>query len=461
MIFHFAYNGINIDMNMIVIIKGKLDALASKHYEQFGSSFRDEIHFRDSIERCYALIASHTCREWNALFGKMMTADKLRHGHWFDVMCIPFSPIHSNDFEGLFKSYRMNGKKHKVRYSLLLSVLETGGLIEVNDSYSNGIVDGLHYPKSYRLSVDFMLEIVGHYLKDMKQGDVFNVFNCFNAYYPNRLLEQKLMRAKKLYDELAAHEGVSVVLPDNWHKTLSLFGWFGFDSELDIDTLLRGLLFFQKHETYGYTGGRFYDWFSSCPFSFRKYLLKDGKHYRELVDCHSGFFWMFAIYGFGEGWIDEDECLRMIDHCFSGKFYEDISGTAKTRAVKTEFMKVLNMTVRQVGFMVEDELFNRIKDGLSKSYPQWMSFLEAIRANPKMRRYQKIGKFNHFAVIEIERDIMDELKVRLQQIGFSDLKRVHDALWGIDEANESEITKMLYEVAIEYMQSMKNLRKVA
>ena len=230
----FAYNGINIDMNMIEIIQCKLDALASKHYGQFGSSFQNENHFKDSLERCYALIANHTCREWNRLLGRTMTADELRHEHWFDVMCMPFSPIHSDDFKSLFNSYRINGKKRKVRYSALLTVLETGGIIEIDESYSNGVDDSLHYPKSYRLSVDFMLEIVGHYLKGMKQGEFFDVFSCFNAYYPNRLLEQKLTQAKKLYSELTVHEGISVLLPDNWYKTLSLFGWFGFDSELDI-----------------------------------------------------------------------------------------------------------------------------------------------------------------------------------------------------------------------------------
>lgn len=50
------------------------------------------------------------------------------------------------------------------------------------------------------------------------------------------------------------------------------------------------------------------------------------KKYRELIDCHSGFFWMFAIYGYQKEKIEKDECKKMISHCFKGTFYQDISG---------------------------------------------------------------------------------------------------------------------------------------
>ena len=214
---------------------------------------------------------------------------------------------------------------------------------------------------------------------------------------------------------------------------------------------------FKKHNPPRYKGDRVYDWFVSCPSAFRRYIYKGHRHYRELIDCHSGIFWMFALLGYRNGRIGSEECQRMIDHCFKGTFYTDVSKRKKTKAVKRTFMRVLNMSKGQERYMVgmrRDALFIHIRRELFQSYPQWSSYLTYL----KRTKHGKIGRYNHYRTIAIEKIIMDELRRRLESIGYTDLRRVHDALYGLEDV--SGIEGMLYSVTMDYFQSIKPRRHV-
>ena len=442
------------------IIKGKLDGIADANYESNATHFKDKEQFKMAIESCYAFVANKTCMQWNDVNGVDYQLDSDITATDFSILIygIEHTPIHSNDFKRLLGSCRLRGKKTRVPYGIILKALEDGGIIEINSSYSSGKdANGNEicsaYPKSYRLDSRFMFKVIKEHFTHAKRNEPFNIYKCFQAFYPDRLLLAKIDEAKNLYDKLKKKEidGLRLCLPDGWHKRISPFGYCTFDEKLEIDNLIGGMRLFEKHKQGSYTGGRYYDWFTSCSSAFRKYLYKGGKNYRELIDCHSGIFWMFALHGYEEGKIDRAECKRMMDDCFKGTFYSDVSGQEKTKTLKQTFMKVLNMSRRQVNYMentLNDELFIKIHKKLYRAYPQWSAFLDEL----KTKKHGKIGRYNHFATIRIERKIMDELKSRVERLGYSDLRRVHDALYGLESV--PDIEKMLFEVSFGYFDSI-------
>ena len=442
-------------MNTKELIIGKLTEIADRNFAENATHFKGKTHFLDSLERCYCLVANRTCQEWNEVNGidhRMSKADFLN-----DFRLLTFSLensyIHSTEFKRAFKSYWLNGKKRNVPYGVLLKMLLDGGIIHSNQSYSSGLECGHEvwqpYSKSYSLDSRFMFEVIEAYLDGKSKDEAFNIYECFQAYCPNKLLEAEIEKARILYGTMEEQEGVSVILPHDWDRQISPFGYFYFNTKLTIKSLLQGMRSFQRHTRPKQNGGRIYDWFSSCPSAFRSCLWKDGKHYRELIDCHSGIFWMFALHGYAQGRIGREECQRIIDHCFQGTFYTDVSGQAKTKALKQVFMKVLNTTKNQERYIeriVQDPLFKKIRLDLSRRYPQWMAYLEYLKG----KHPRKIGKHNHYDTIKIEKQIMDELKRRLEALGYSDLRRVHDALYGLQDVKN--IDSILYQVVMDYLQ---------
>ena len=439
------------------LIIGKLAEIAEKNYAENATNFKDKTHFLDSLEKCYCLIANRTCQKWNETNGidhRMNKEDFLRDFRLL-VYSLDNSYIHSDEFKGAFKSYWLKGKKRNVPYGVLLKMLSDGGIIHVNSSYSPGTAYGCevckHWTKSYRLDSCFMFEIIESYLNGKGKGEVFNIYDCFQAKYSNKLLEAEIEKAGILYRTMVEQAGISVRLPKDWETQISPFGYFHFNSKLTVKSLLQGMRSFQRHTRAKKNGGRFYDWFTSCPSAFRTCLWKDGKHYRELIDCHSGIFWMFALHGYSQGQIGREECQRIIDHCFKGTFYTDVSGEAKTKALKQVFMKVLNTTRNQeryIAKIVKDPLFKKIRLDLSRRYPQWTAYLDYL----KNKHPRKIGKYNHYGTIKIEEQIMDELKHRLEALGYSDLRRVHDALYGLQDVKN--IDAILYQVIMDYFNSI-------
>jgi len=263
---------------------------------------------------------------------------------------------------------------------------------------------------------------------------------------------RKLKEAVKIYSGLGEVGGLKVILPKDWEKSVTPYGAFTFNEKLTVENLIRGMKLFRKQGKGHYRHNRYFDWFVSCSSAFRVYIYKGEKHYRELVDCHSGIFWMFALHALKGGKIGAEECKRMIDHCFCGRFYTDVSGREKTRAVKTMFMKVLNMRARDVRRMEKEnhnELFIRIKEGLARSYPELSEYLEHLRATPSDRNEIGIGRYNHYSTTKFEHKIMDKLQKKLEKLGYSDLRRVHDALYGLEDV--PDIDQILYDISIEYL----------
>ena len=279
------------------LIVGKLTEIADGNYAENAAHFNDKTHFLDSLERCYCLIANRTCQEWNEVNGIDHRMSKVDFLNDFRLLAFSLenSYIHSTEFKGAFKSYWLNGKKRNVPYGLLLKILSDGGIIHSNQSYSSGLECGHEvwqpYPKSYSLDSRFMFEVIEAYLYGKSKDEAFNIYECFQAFYPNRLLEAEIEKARILYRTMEGQEGISVVLPKDWDKKISPFGHFYFNEKLTVESLLQGMRSFQRHTRPKQNGGRFYDWFTSCPSAFRNYLWKDGKHYRELIDCfHYCFF---------------------------------------------------------------------------------------------------------------------------------------------------------------------------
>lgn len=213
-----------------------------------------------------------------------------------------------------------------------------------------------------------------------------------------------------------------------------------------IDDIIDGLKRFKEHKTIGYVYGRYYDWFTSCTSAFRHYIYIGNNHYRELVDCHSGMFWMFAIYGYRLGKISKDETLKMIEHCFSGTFYTDVSGEKiKTKELKAKFMKIANMHNGQLCFLCNnDETAKTIYSNMKVLYPEWINFIDELRNLHK----SEIGQKNHEAITNIEREIMDELKDLLErEYNVKNSLRVHDALYTLNDIDD--IDDILYGLVIE------------
>ena len=446
-------------MNTERLINDKLDEIADKNYAENAAHFKDKAHFTVSLKWCYALVANRTCQEWNALNGidHRLTKEDFISNFKSLAFGLDNAHIHSASFKMAVGSFRQNGRKAIIPYSKLLKILSDGGIIHANHKYSSGKDSDGHdvsapFSKSYSLDSRFMFEVIERYIDGKAQTEPFDIYKCFCAYYPNKLLDSKIKEAKALYVSQTETEGIKVILPCGWENKISPFGSFTFDEELSIDKLIRGLKAFRTHKMPKYKGDRFYDWFTSCSSAFREYLYKDGKHYRELIDCHSGIFWMFALYGYKNGRIDKEECQRMIEHCFKGSFYSDLSNREKSKDVKRVFMKVLNMSRGQEHYMeatLKDPLFIQIHRGLSKCYPQWTAYLASL----KKRFNKKIGKHNHFKSISIERDIMDELKNRLESRGHTDLRRVHDAMYGLE--NVTGIKEILHDVVMDYFNAIR------
>lgn len=153
---------------------------------------------------------------------------------------------------------------------------------------------------------------------------------------------------------------------------------------------------------------------------------------------------MFALYGVRMGQVSVSECSIMIDHCFSGTFYSDLSGVPKTKLVKGLFMRVMNMTEKNLNYFClknpSGSMCRKIKSNLERQYPEWFAFLM------RMKEVDDFSKFLHKELTIIEKEVMDGVKEELEKRGFSieHLKRVHDALYGLEDIDDIEkILKMV------------------
>lgn len=192
-------------------IDTKLNKIATDYYSVYNNSFKDFNHFRDSLEKVYALIANRTARSYNKTFG--IGSEHL----YTELWALPFNEISSNDFKELFERFRSNGVKRRVEYSILLNILSNEQIIVQNKHYSNK----LKFTKSYSLHTEFLNDCIQEYLRTYianTKKRQFNIYEATNGYYPNRLLERKIKEAKKLYDENTVIDNMYIKLPDNWDE---------------------------------------------------------------------------------------------------------------------------------------------------------------------------------------------------------------------------------------------------
>ena len=448
------------------IIEKRILEISKSTFKNGIANCTDEYQYRISLEKCYLLISNFTCQKWVKSFSAH---------HPMNIADIPdftmkVSP--ANIPSALFKRHlgysNSESRKSRIAYTVILKILEESNIIHVNNRYSTGTDTVKAFTKSYRLSRNFMCDLLKTYIETNPSR--FSIYDCFHGWCPNLLMEQQIKTAKELYATIEPHDGINVALPPKWEDCIAPFGWFRFNPDLTVERLIKGLRAFTNHRQGEYTGSRMYDWFTLCPKSFRQYLFKGGRHYREVVDCPSGIVWMFSMFGYQSGRISHDECLKMIRHCFYGDFYKDVAEVKdKTtrRIVKTTFMQVLNADKRAENFhknILETPYFLTIERNLKSSYPEWYAYLKYLQSQKRERMSfldtqnvedptcATLGRFNHYATTQIERNIIERLIVKLERQGLTDLHRVHDAVWGLE--NVVNANEILFETVMEYFDSI-------
>jgi len=448
-------------------VSRRLDEVAEKHFEIGLKGFADKEEYRHCLEECYALIARRECKVLQKEDSERfwMSVEEFDAQGWqggFKCLQNRFCHISWEAFDELFATRHKGKKSWKIPYSRLLDALVEEKVIVRCGHYKRG-----KFPKSYLLHRDFVYDVVGYYVLTRNRDEDADVFKCFCARPSRRVLQIKMKKIREEYASLGEKHGRTVRLPDGWDDEGGIDEWgrFTFDSDgMTVDELARGLRGFKNQKRGHFKGGRWYDWFVRCPSSFRKYVYNGSRHYRELFDCHSGFMWMFSLYGVRMGQVSSEECRRMIDHCFSGTFYGDISEACKTSLVKTSFMRVLNMSELGLRCFCNvkaphvSSVMKTVMKNLKQEYPEWYSFLEELKKNcakksEKCEDRDSYGRGVYLALSKIEKEVIDGVKNELANRGHAirHLMRVHDALYGLEDVEGMEemvrmvVDKIIYK----------------
>lgn len=411
-------------------IINRLKETAARHYKPYEGRFPSFELFENSLIDCYRLIAWRVAMKWEDFFGDPAVTRERIGALRFLENC----PIHSSEFSALIPHRR----QFRPPYTACLESLANDQIIHICPHYSNN--PSKPFSKKYGLANSFIKSTIASRPQDTIPADIYD---ALDGHCPKVLLRKKIRDSAKIYNALKETDGIKVVLPQLWDTQCNDRGYFAFNPELSIDNLLLGLKSFKKQTIRGYRKSRYYDWFVSCPSAFRTLLHVGDRPYRELVDCPSGMFWMMSIYGYQKGQISKEECRKIIRHCFSGTFYSDLSGEKKTRFIKTQFMLIPNSTKRGFAHLNGNALCKRICCSLAKEYPMLWDMFSKIREdspNP--------GEVIYAAYSPIEKHSMEELDYTLTQNGLTHLRRVHDAIYGIDEIPEPEARDLLQQIAL-------------
>ena len=423
-------------------ISRRLDDAARAHYESYKDKFSSLEQFRRGLGDCYRLVAWHVGMQWRKYYGDTIkeSDDWIR-----EIRSLTPRQIHSKDFGKVLPNYRdMNGKCRRQPYGACLDTLNANHIIYSSESYSNG-KDG-PFTKCYGLENDFFANVLSDLFSCKDNERPHRIFSAIEGCYPPNLLKGKIKDAQRLYASLEPVKGISCVLPAGWESQCTDEASFSFNPNLTIEKLLLGLDHFRKQKDPTNHYGRTYDWFTLCPSAFRRHLFIDGKPYREIIDCPSGIFWMLAIAGYKTQKIPEQEVLRLIDQCFGGCFYTDIAGVPqKTVTLKKAFMKSVNASPRDFRFACKDPLVCKVSRAIGNQYPAFWSWIE------EMRRVHRdaFGEENHRASTLIEQEVMTSLSRHFEEMGYAHLRRVHDALWGVQEIPGAR--EFLHQIARDYI----------
>jgi len=403
-----------------------LHSVASKHFGDCREGFKSLEHFEECVTCCHFIIARRYGHEWNSEFGKG-TSPFANH---LPLPVLGGCEIPREDFADTLDRFRTSdGVQHRPPYKACLDALADENIIHVCNSYSN---DPKHpFRKKYNLHNQFVRAVLLHYQSVNPPGD-FDIYSAVCGPYPKSLLASKCRIAKRLYNHLGEINGMRLNLPHGWDESYDEKGQLDFNPDLSLDTLIHEMKLFKDQKDYGDKHGRHYDWFTSCSSSFRKYLFVGDKHYREIVDCPSGAFWMLTIDGFRKGAIPYQEASRLVGDCFTGNFYSDVAGEPKTRLIKQLFMRVIASNQRQFNAFSSNQTFKKIYTALSDKYPNFCKYIQIVRDS-----CDDVGRWMHTASTCIEKDIIDRFMTLLSENGYTHLRRVHDAVYGIDEVSDA------------------------
>ena len=423
-------------------VANRINETACTHYESYKTQFSSLEQFKSALNDCYGFVAWHAANEFEKMFGtSSIGLDDPRR----KVLSIAPIRINSKDFGKILANFKdTNGKWHRQPYGLCLDALEDDHILYISDSYSNAV--GQSFPKSYGIENSFFINALEDSSARRDSQRPSRILRAIRGHYPLRLLKGKIREAKLLYASLKPFEEITCILPEGWENQCNDTASFNFNPKLSIDNLLSGLNLFHNHKPPTVQYGRSYDWFALAPSQFRQYLFVDGNHYREIVDCPSGIFWMLGIAGFREHKVPKEEALRLIDQCFTGHFYTNISGVAqKTPALKKSFMKAINTNSNALHYASTDPQIKRISQNLGIQYPNLWAWIGDKRNTLPV----KVGLENHILSTEIEKQVMTTLTTHFEEMGYQHLRRVHDALWGVqDIPNASD---SLHQIAIDYL----------
>jgi len=430
-------------------IAKKLKEVAQKHFSKYSGEYQSFEEFRETIETCYCLVANKTATAWVEYYGvdQFLSLDRYQMNRNAFLISIKRPQIPSRNFSKAIK--RLN--KRRIPYIHALDAMEEEKIISRGTHYCVG-----KFSMQVGIHNHFLDQLMTQYLQQHENTMPISVHEALHGYYPNRLLQHNLKTVQKEYRKLGPVNGIELRFPDNWNRMCSPFGWFTFDQKLTIDNLLRDIITFKKQYIKGYSYGRFYYWFTNLSKAFREYLWVGSKRFREIVDCHSGFFWMSAIKAFKENAITKIECLKMFDQCFSGNFYSEIGKTVKTQELKRKFMQVINThrgQLRQLSKNDVDNVYSTIINSLKEEHSSWWKWIEERRIKYK----GLIGLINHVEITNIEKDIMKNLSSYLINNGYTNIHRVHDAIYGIDDVDN--ISEILKDISVKYIDEIEKKKK--
>ena len=424
-------------------IANSLENAASKHLLNYPNDYDNHAHCLRDLTKLYHRIALHSSTILEDQLGctQSFTATDLDDTLNFAYYKEANSDIFATELSNIVTPYIDKAKcQHRPSYKNCVQTLIDAGIIHCNKSYRHDAHNG--FPRQYGLHANFIRNAFSYYTQTNSE---INFFKALRLLEPPRTLKHKIRKVKDLYEETRNINGLQIVLPSGWESAVDEYGDLTVNPKLNIDLLYRNMQIFSRQYDAGYKFGRYYDWFTFCSPEFRSLIHINGKHFVELADCPSGMYAMLPIVGVQERQISPDECHAIIDHCFQGTFYSDLSGEKKTKRLKVQFMIVFNSSPSAFSIALKDPVISHIATSTQALYPGFWTWIEERRH----RFGNKLGRQNHIDSTCIEKKLMETAKKRLEGIGLSNIRRVHDALYGIEYI--PGVQHMLYTIAIELL----------
>lgn len=251
----------------------------------------------ETLTNVYSLVANRYCQNFNEAFGTESSRED------FDMMqCfqIKDTQISGEQFKDICAPHRVNGKLVRPKYSKALQLLESAGIVHINDHYQ---VE--KFCKSYSLDNQFAMTMIADWFES--GNETLHIYEALNGWLPNKYVKKLVKRAQSIYDAVKddVHDGLSLSFPKKFFESFDEFGYCKTDCELSIENVILGLNCFidSKHShNDNYVDGRNYNWIARMPKKFRKYL-----GLREIADMNASVMVMLSKLGMKSKAIDPKE----------------------------------------------------------------------------------------------------------------------------------------------------------